>query len=314
MIDIIVMSTIDDTTLDLPLLRLFDALLVEGHVTRAAQRLRLTQSAASHGLARLRRLLGDPLFVRGPRGVVPTDRARVLGPEVRRLLEGVAAITRPAGPFDPGTLVRTFALGGADYMEILLLPQLLRQIAREAKEVDLASRPILADPEAGLESGNLDLAIGVFAKPAPRLVARKLFDERFVCMLRRGHPALRAPLTIERYAALPHLLISPRGTGGGVVDDALAAHRLKRRIAVRTSTFLAAPLIASQSDCVVTLPERIAAVMSRGRKVVLVPPPLRVPGFTVTMLFHERSRADPAHAWLRAHVARAAEAVGEPAS
>ncbi|MFO0686386.1 MAG: LysR family transcriptional regulator [Sandaracinus sp.] len=305
------MSNIDDVALDVPLLRLFDALLAEGHVTRAAQRLRLTQSAASHGLARLRRSLGDPLFVRGPRGVVPTDRARAIGPEVRRLLDGVEALARPAGPFDPKTLARTFVLGGADYMEILLLPELLRRIAREAPEVDLASRPIAADPEAGLESGTLDLAIGVFPKPAPRLVARKLFEERFVCMLRRGHPALKEPLTIERFAALPHVLISPRGSGGGVVDEALAAHRLKRRIAVRTSTFLAAPLIASQSDCVVTLPARIAAVMSRGRKVVLVPPPLRVPGFTVGMLFHERSRADLAHAWLRAHVAAAAEALGK---
>lgn len=312
MIDIIVMSQVDDGTLDLALLRTFDALLTEKHVTRAAKRLRIGQSAASHALARLRRVFGDPLFVRGPRGVVPTDRALALGPEVAALLARIDALANKQGPFDPASLQRTFTLAGADFMEMLVLPPLVRRLVTEAPGVELASRPIAADPEAALEAGALDVAIGVFAKPSPRLVARKLFDETFVCMVRRGHPVLRAPLTVERFAALPHVLISPRGSGGGAVDDALARHRLRRRIVVRTATFLAAPLLVERTDCVVTLPARVASSMARGRPLVLVPPPLRVGGFSVSMLFHERSRADPAHAWLRARIAEVAGDIDTP--
>ena len=240
---------------------------------------------------------------------MPTDRALALGPEVSALLGRVDALGKRPGPFDPAALERTFSFGGADYMEILFLPQLVRRLAREAPRVDIASRVVQGDPEAALESGAIDLAFGVFGELSPRLVRRKLFEERFVCMLRKGHPALREPLTVERYAALPHVLISPRGSGPGAVDTALAKQRMHRRIAVRTSTFLAAPQIVEGTDCVVTMPALIAEVMSRGRAVVLVPPPLRVPGFTLSMAFHERSRSDPAHAWLRARMVEIGEAV-----
>jgi DNA-binding transcriptional LysR family regulator len=303
MINMVAMSENDGEGLDLTLLRTFDALLAEHHVTRAAQRLRITQSAASHGLARLRRAFGDPLFVRGPRGVVPTERAVALGPEVRALLARVEALTRSPGPFDPRALERTFTMAGADFMEILVLPPLVRRLAKEAPRVGLASRPIVADPEPGLESGALDAAIGVFRALSPRLVQRKLFDERFVCMLRRGHPALRKPLTLERFAALEHVLVSPRGSGGGAVDDALAERGLVRRIAVRTASFLAAPLVVESTDLVVTLPSRVAEVMARGRPLVLVPPPTKLEGFAVSLVFHERSKGDVAHAWLRERIA-----------
>lgn len=310
MIIIIVMTKLDDVpSLDVGLLRLFEALLVERHVTRAARRLRLGQSAASHGLGRLRRALGDPLFVRGPRGVVPTDRAIALGPEVASLLARLDALGQRPGPFDPRSLRRTFALSGADFMEILVLPELVKRLAKEAPGVDLASRPIQADPEAALETGTLDLALGVFTSPSPRLARRKLFDETFVCMLRRGHPALDGPFTAERFASLSHVLISPRGSGGGAVDDALATHRLVRRVAVRTATFLAAPLLVEHTDCVATVPSRVAAIMAKGRRLVLVPPPVRVGGFAVSMLFHERVRHDPAHVWMRGQIAEVAASI-----
>jgi DNA-binding transcriptional LysR family regulator len=310
MVDMLVMNGVDDPAeLDLVLLRTFDALLAERHVTRAAARLRITQSAASHALGRLRRALGDPLFVRAPRGVVPTDRALELGPEIHALLARIEALKAPPGPFDAAQLRRTFTLAGADFMEILLLPGLVQKLVRVAPHVDLASRPIVAEPESGLELGTLDLAIGVFDRPPARLLSRKLFDERFVCMLRRGHPALREKLTVERYAALSHVLISPRGTGGGPVDDALATRGLRRRIAVRTATFLAAPSLVEGTDCVLTLPSRVASAMAVRRRVVLVPPPLPVGGFTVSMLFHERSKADPAHAFLRARIVEVADEI-----
>jgi DNA-binding transcriptional LysR family regulator len=309
MMYIIAMSNTDDVALDVPLLRALDALLAERHVTRAARRLGMTQSAASHALGRLRAVMGDPLFVRGPRGVVPTDRALALGPEVRALLDRIDALTHEGVPFDPARLDRTFVLGGADFAEVLLMPRLVRAIAARAPRVGFASRPIGTDVEGALESGTIDVALGVFPTAPPRLVRRKLFDETFVCMLRRGHPVLKRPLTPERFAALPHVLISPRGTGGGAVDDALAPLGLTRRIAVRTATFVAAPILVSETDCIVTLPLRMAQAMAKGRRLVLVPPPVRVPGFAVSMLFHERSRSEPAHTWLREEIVRTAEQI-----
>jgi DNA-binding transcriptional LysR family regulator len=302
------MSTIDESV-DVPLLRTFDALLTHRHVTRAARQLGVTQSAASHSLSRLRRWLDDPLFVRGSQGILPTARAIALGPEVRALLERIDALARPDAPFDASRLTRTFVLGGADYTEIILLPRLVRAATRSAPHVDYASRPTDAGVELALESGAIDVAIGVFPTASPRLVRRKLLDESFVCMLRRGHPALKRPLTVERFAELSHVLISPRGSGGGAVDDALTAVGTRRRIAARTATFAAAPIIVSETDCVVTLPTRIARAMSTGRRLVLVPPPVRVAGFTLSLLFHERRRNEPAHAWLRDQLATAAAAV-----
>lgn len=294
-----VMRQIDDVALDVPLLRTLDALLTERHVTRAALRLGMTQSATSHALGRLRRLFGDPLFVRAPRGVVPTERAEALGPEVRRLLLQLDALTVRPGPFDPGRLERRFVIGGIDFAEMIFLPRLAPLLAAEAPGVDLLFRSTSVAREEDLERDGLDMVIGVFRAPPPRLVTTKLFEEQFVSLFRKGHPALRRPLSVARWAALQHVMVSPRGDGGGIVDDVLATRGLTRRIAVRTATFLTAPLIVEASDCVTTLPRRVAQTMAVGRALVMRPPPIALPGFTVTLAFHERSRHDPAHLWLR---------------
>ena len=295
----LVMNSIDDVTPDVALLRTFDALLTERHVTRAALRLGMTQSAASHALGRLRRLFDDPLFVRAPRGVVPTERAEALGPEVRRVLEQLDLLTKVRGPFDPAQLRRRFVLGGVDFAEMIFLPKLVPLLAAEAPGVDLVFRLVTILREEELERDGLDLVVGVFRDAPPRLVTTKLFDEQFVSLFRKGHPALRKPLTAARWAALQHLMVSPRGEGGGIVDDMLAKRGLSRRVVVRTATFLTAPLIVESSDLVTTLPRRVAQTMAVGRELVMRPPPIAVPSFTVSLAFHERSRHDPAHAWLR---------------
>lgn len=295
---IIAMNAVDGQELDLSLLRAFRALLEERHVTRAAQRLGMTQSATSHALSRLRRRFDDPLFVRGPRGVVPTPRAEALGPEVTAILARLEKLGAPPGPLDPSKLTRRFVIGGADFAEMIFLPQLVTSLRKNAPSVDLVFRPIGAMLEEELARNQLDLAVGVFPKAEPRLVRKKLFEERFVCMLRKRHPAL-SNFTVHSWAEMMHVLVSPRGEGGGVVDEALAKRKLRRRIMVRTATFLTAPLLVEASDCVTTLPRRIAETMAKGREVVLIPPPMPVNGFTVSMVFHERSRSDPEHAWLR---------------
>ena len=307
---IFVMSHIDE--LDLSLLRVFRALSEEKHVTRAAQRLEMTQSATSHALARLRRVLADPLFVRAPRGVVPTERARELAPEVSAVLARVDALMAPALPFHPGRLSRRFVLGGADFAEMIFLPRLVPLLQRSAPGVDLAFRPTGLDLAEELERGQHELAIGVFRNPPSRLLVKKLFEEQFVCLLRKGHPALEKPLGVEAWAGLMHVLVSPRGEGGGVVDDMLEKRKLRRRIVVRTATFLTAPLLVEASDCVTTLPRRVAEAMVKGRSLVMFPPPLKLPGFSVTMAFHERSKHDPAHAWLRDRIVEVAAKMGGP--
>ncbi len=307
---IIAMTSIDGAAkVDLPLLLAFRALSEERHVTRAAARLGMTQSATSHALGRLRVVFGDPLFVRGPRGVVPTERALALQDPVREILARVEHLTAPSGPFDPKQLKRRFVIGGADFAEMLFLPRLVRMLRKSAPGVDLAFRPTGTLLEEDLARERFDMAIGVFRDPPPRLVGKKLFEESFVCMLRKGHSALSAPFDVKAWAAMMHVLVSPRGEGGGVVDDMLERRRLSRRIMVRTATFLTAPLLVEASDCVTTLPRRVAETMAKGRAVVLVPPPIPIPGFAVTLAFHERSRSDPAHAWFRERIAEVARAI-----
>lgn len=295
------MQHIDDAALDFALLRVFKMLLDTRHVTRAAERLGLTQSATSHALGRLRRVFDDELFVRGPRGMLPTERALALAPQVHDMLARLEQLTATT-TFDPAKLVRRFIIGGGDFTEIAVLPRLLPLLRREAPGVDLTMRSI-ADSDTDLANGTLDLALGVLSSSSPALVVKKLFDEGFVTLLRKGHPALSKTLTVRRWAALDHVLITPRGSDGGIVDEVLAEHGLRRRVVVQTVTFASAPLLVENSDCVTTMPARMAALLTVGREIVVMPTPVPLPRFSVTLAFHERSRGDPAHHWLRDRIA-----------
>ena len=291
--------------LDLNLVLALDALLGERHVTRAAARLGVSQSAASHALARLRELLGDPLLVRGPRGAMqPTPRALALAPLVGRALADLAAALRPPEPFAPATARRTFHLGAGDYAELVLLPRLAARLAAAAPGIDLFIRAVPDDIPAAIAQGDLDAVIAPARRrdvAGPGTYQRLLFEETFVCAVRAGHPAIRSRLTLDRYCALDHLLIAPRGTSGGLVDDALAALGKQRRVALAVPHFLIVPHVVASTDLIVTIASRIAAAFRESHRLATLRPPaeLGLSGFPMHLIWHERSHADDAQRWLR---------------
>jgi DNA-binding transcriptional LysR family regulator len=299
------------SSLDLNLLVVLDALLTERHVTRAAGRLGLTQSACSHALGRLRAALGDPLLVRGPRGeMLPTPRAESLAPGLRAALRGLATAVRGEPPFDPATARRGFRVAAGDYPELVVLPSLVSLLAREAPGVDVWMVPLALTRDgvaAQLASGAADVAIGPPGLRGPGgLYTRTLLEERFRCVVRRGHPAAGRRLTLARYCDLAHLLVSPRGTPGSLVDDALAALGRQRRIAASVPHFVVAPHVVASTDLIATLGERIVAATAAPLGLAVLAPPVELPRFTIAMTWHERTHQDPAQRWLRDVIARAA--------
>ncbi len=287
-------------------LRLFDVLYRERHVTRAAQAVGLSQPAMSRALQRMRAAFGDELFVRTPRGMVSTPRADELAPSVRRVLEGVEALHRPA-VFDPATLSRDFVIGSIDMLDADMLPRIARALSA-APSVSVTTRPLTADAAELLTRGTLDVVIGVRASLPHDAIARHLFDEDFVCAVRRDHPRVKRTLTLDAFVELPHLLIAPRGDPGGAVDQALAARGLRRRVAVRTHTFQSAPLVVARSDLVLTAPRRVLAPVARAFGLRLLPPPIPLAPFGVFLAWHPRVQNDPVHEWFRGVVATAARA------
>lgn len=291
---------------DLASLRLFELLYRERHVTRAARLAGLSQPAMSRALQRMRVAFGDELFVRTPRGMAATPRADDLAPSVQRVIEGVEALRRP-GRFAPASLVRDFAIGTLDMLDADLLPRLMRALA-VAPRVSVTTRPL--GPETGdlLARGRLDLVVGVRVALPLDATAQHLFDERFLCAVRRNHPRVGRRLDLATFAELPHLLIAPRGDPGGAVDEALAARGLRRRVALRVHTFHSAPLVVARSDLVLTAPARVLEPVAKAFGLRLLPPPIPLPPFAVFQAWHPRVQNDPVHAWFRGVVAAAARA------
>jgi DNA-binding transcriptional LysR family regulator len=287
--------------MDLNLLRVLDALLTERHVTRASKRLGLSQPATSHALARLRECLGDPLFVRTPRGLAPTARASELAGPLRAALSTLQHVVAGGAGFDPATAKRTFHIATIDYGSFVVVPALLERVQREAPGIDLWVRAVREDPFEQLASGEADVALG----PAPMLPARasfhtrKLYEERFVCMARKGHPRVRKGLDLATWASLSHILVAPRGNPGGVVDEVLAKHGMARRVALAVPHFLVAPHVVASSDLVLTIGARVAAAFAEMLPVKIFEPPVPIPGFEVHLTWHARNHHDPAQQWLR---------------
>ena len=289
---------------DLELLRCFATLHRERHLTRAAEEVGLCQPAMSRALGRMRDAFADPLFVRGPRGMLPTPRADALAPQVLAVLDAAGALVRPAA-FDPAKLVRTFAIGTTDFFDAQLVPRLVELLAG-APGVSITTRPLGTDVDDALATGRLDLAIGIADNIPPGAMAARLFDDGFACAIRADHPGVGKRLTLARYLELPHLLIAPRGTPGGTVDDALAKQGLTRRIVVRTHTFVSAPAIVAVSDLILTGPTRVLGPLAAPFRLRLLPTPLELPRFAISQIWHPRVHHDPAHAWFRGLVAHAA--------
>jgi len=297
--------------LDLNLLVVLESLLDTRSVTATAERIGLTQSATSHALARLRSTLGDPLFVRSRSGLVPTERATALAAPLTDALERLRRAVAPPPAFDPGTAKRRFQVRTADYAELVLLPGLVARLAATAPGVDLWLATLDEDPIDLLARGHIDLFIGPVHPQYARadVRERRLFDEHFVCLVREGHPAAAKRWSLAQFAALDHAFIAPRGRPGGAVDDLLAEHGLSRRIALALPHFLVAPFVIANTDLVLTVPERVARTFAAFLPLRIVDPPAAFPGFTMSLMWHERQHHDPAHAWFRDELVAVAEAL-----
>lgn len=288
----------DIRSVDLNLLKALDALLDECHVTRAAARLGLTQPAMSGMLTRLRESFGDPLFVRAQRGMVPTQRALDLAPGVKQLLAGIDALLQPPG-FDPATARLTFTIAATDYALRAIAVPFLSVLKPLAPHMRVALVPLRnGEVQTQLERGQISLALLSPENTPPDLHARVLFHERYVCVLRDGHPAATGrKLTLEQFCALDHALGSYEGGGfHGVTDDALHKLGQRREVTVSVNSFLILPDILRASDMVAILPSRLVAGMA-GLQVC--EPPLEVPGFSNAAVWHARTHNDAAHRWLR---------------
>ncbi len=288
--------------LNLNLLLSLDALLAEANVTRAARRLGVTQPTMSRALRRLRDDLGDPLLVRSGQGYVRTPRAERIHASLQ---DGLRALRRSLrdDALDPSTARRTIAVAAYDVVSVFVLPALLRRLEAEAPGLSLDVTPLrYADLLSQLESGALDLAIGVGFADAPGLRRRVLFRDGWVCLARKGHPALRSPdegLDVTAFARLPHAIASPEGDGPGLVDRALAARGLTRHVAYRSRYFIGAAMAVAQTDLVLTLPRRAGLHLARSLDLASFDPPLPLPELDVAATWHARLDGDPVHAWVR---------------
>lgn len=298
---------------DLNLLVTLDVLLHEGSVIGAARRLNLSPSAMSRALARLREATGDPLLVRAGRGLVPSPRALELRDRVRKVVDDAEAVLRPALTLDLSALDRQFTIRSTEGFVETFGPGILARVDREAPQVRLWFVPKV-DKDAGpLRDGRVDLETGVTSKSmGPEIRTQGLFPDRFVAVVRQGHPLTEGTLTAERYAAARHVLVARRGLETGPIDQALEAHGLYRRAAVTVGGFGPALVLAGESDLVATVPERHCQCLWRGMHPLRLP--FDVPAFTVSLFWHPRMDADPAHRWLRDIVIHACRDAGSESS
>ncbi|RAK57413.1 LysR family transcriptional regulator [Phenylobacterium deserti] len=303
------LNQIDLSRTDLNLLVLFEAVMRERHVGRAAGALNLTASAVSHGLRRLRLLLGDPLFLKTPRGVVPTQRAEELAPGIAEALARVRSVVASREPFDPARSTRRFRIGAPDAVSSVLLPPLLAELARQAPGVDIGLRQLL--PKAGettmalgwrdsllaLEAREMDVAILPFHEVPARFISLDLFSEDFVVAARVGHPYLRRP-DLEHYCRQQHLVVSQGGDPRGFVDDLLERQGLARRVALTAPNFMSALAVLADTDLISALPRRFVDMHGARYGVASVAAPFAFPTYAVSLIVPRVAMMDAGVSWL----------------
>lgn len=286
------------SSIDLNLLFTLDVLLAEGSVARAARRLRLSPSAMSRALARLRRTTGDPLLVRAGRGLVPTPRALELRERVSRLVQEGEAVLRPAETLDLKQLSRTFTLRTSEGFVENFGPELIARIGEAAPGVRLGFVPKADKDSTPLRDGIVDLETGVVEKKtAPELRVQALFRDRLVGVVGQGHPFCQGEITPARYAAGRHIHVSRQGADRGTIDEALRPFGLERQVVTIVGGFSTALALARATDLIASVPERHTGKLRTGMH--SFPLPVATPEFTVSMLWHPRLDADLAHRWLR---------------
>jgi DNA-binding transcriptional LysR family regulator len=302
-------------TLDLNLLRVFDVVMSERNLTRAAERLSITQPAVSNALKRLRESIGEDLLTRTPTGVRPTPRAEALWPEVRTALGHLRAALAP-GAFNPATDAASFRIAMADSTAALFMPPLVAQIEQTQALANLRVLPLTTrDPSTMLERGDADLAIGYFPETVAGLLSQgseaplhhaRLHDSEYVCVMRAGHPLAERELTLDAYCAAHHLLVSFSGRAHGLVDQALTALHRKRRIVLTVNQYFTAGRVVANSNLLTVLPAYFVGATGYHEQVVTRPLPFHLEGLHVAMLWHLRHDRSSAHQWLRARLLEAA--------
>lgn len=303
------LNEIDLSRTDLNLLVLFQAVFEEGHVGRAARRLNLTASAVSHGLGRLRVLLKDPLFLRTPKGVVPTERAAQLGPPIADILARLRQVVSAAEPFDPAKSRRTFTIGAPDAVMAVMLPPLLPALCRAAPNVDIRMHQLLpphgsrtnesawAPALAQLDARAVDIAIAPMKNVPARFVQQALYEEDFVIASRAGHPYTKSP-SLDNFCKMQHLLVSLTGEGHGFVDDLLAQRGVARRVTLTVPNFMLALGLLGETDFIAALPRHLVAMHATQFKLASTEPPMPLRSDPLCAVASKAAMMDAGVAWL----------------
>ncbi len=294
-------------TLDLNLLRVFDAVMTEQNLTRAAGRLAMTQPAVSNAVKRLREALGDELLIRTAHGVKPTTRAESLWPAVRRALSELEEAVAPRS-FELAKAHATFRMAMADATAALLLPRLVRLIESDAPGIDIRMVPLTTrEPRPMLLRGDIDLAIGFFPGVVAQLQGatdtpirhERLYRGEYVCVMRKDHPLAKKELTLDTYCNADHLLVSFSGRARGLVDDALLSVNRERRILLTVNQFFTAGKVVTASDLLMVLPRHLIEATGMTDALIAKDLPFAMPDVHIDMLWHERDARSPGHRWLR---------------
>lgn len=299
-------------SIDLNLLLAFEALMEERNVTRAARRVGLSQPAMSNALTRLRRTFDDPLLVRTPGAMTPTHAAQALIEPVRSALNQLRATLEKKPSFDPAASRRGFHVLTNDYAEIILLARLLGKLRKQAEGVSIrVHRPpnVFQPPSRTALSDSYDLAIGFFPDALSldaSVRSEALFEEDNVCIASANHPTIRGKISLRQFAAEGHVAVFYKSEGPGVIDTILSQKGLTRKLAVLAPHFASVPFIVADSNLIATVPRRLALRLRGTLKLQLLPLPIVIPPLRLSMLWHERMDADPAHAWLRSVVTETA--------
>jgi DNA-binding transcriptional LysR family regulator len=303
--------------LDLNLLRAFDAVVREGHVSKAAERLGLSQPATSNALQRLRRATGDELFIRAGARMVPTAYGQRLAQAVARAFAELAQATDAPLTFEAQSSDRVFTIAMSDVGEAVFLPPLVQYLQRHAPGAGIRVSPLAGqDLRDALGGGAVDLALGFLPGLKDSIFAQRLFTQRYVLMLRDDHPVLAArpglrrppkpatqrsvaKLTAKDFATLGHVVVQADGTGHRVVEQLLDAPEHRRNVALRLPHFLALPFVLRSTNLAATVPEALGQALLTSGGLALTPHPIKLPSFQINQFWHERTQADPACRWLR---------------
>lgn len=289
-----------------------DALLQEGSVTGAARRVGLSTPAMSHALARIRERLGDPILVRSGRGMLLTPRATALKAQVHGVVTEARRALEPERPFVASELARTFVVHASDYVLTILGASVDRILREEAPKVCVRFVPNTPDDPALLRDQGSDLAVGIYGDLPQEMRSRQLLTDRFVCVVRRGHPRAKQRFTLEEFVDIPHIQVAPRGKPGGYLDDVLAERGRARTVARAVPYFVTALQLAAATDYVLTISERIARLFAEPLALTILEVPLKLRPYALSLVWHPRLDGDAGHRFLREIFRRAAtEAAGD---